>query len=200
MIRTSFHLIGACYRDICTMVVIRRVARVSLQQLRFLISRQVYSDHWSLTLGSQHNPHLLLSAGAPDRCRSINGRPYAAPAAIDLYLLPAPALSSKSAARRCCCRSTDRQRRRRTDGRTLNHYIDHALHTMRAASIIIRVTSSQLPMYLCTQVVNENVCAVFWWRWMTRCCSCIPTKPRSSSARRQWRHRLVTSPARLLLT
>jgi len=46
------------------------------------------------------------------------------------YLLQTPALSSKPAGRRCCCRSMGR-----TDGRTLDRYIDPAPHTMRAALI-----------------------------------------------------------------
>jgi len=116
MIRTSFHLIGACYRDICTMVVIRRVARVCLQQLRFLISRQVCSDHWSLTLGSQHNPHLLLSAGAPGRCRSINGtrRPQ-----LSIYIY---CLRQRSAAnQRRVAAAVDPRTDRGADGRMDGH-------------------------------------------------------------------------------
>jgi len=40
------------------------------------------------------------------------------------------ALSSKPAARRCCCRSVEQ-----TDGRTLDRFVDPALHTVRAVSL-----------------------------------------------------------------
>jgi len=67
---------------------------------------------------------MTLPAFAAERGRlqSIDSR-YAAPVAINRYLLPAPALCSKPAARRCCCRSTPQTDRRRetdeqTDGRT----------------------------------------------------------------------------------
>jgi len=51
---------------------------------------------------------------------------YAAPAAVDRYLLAAPMLQHTADADR---------RDRQTDGRTPNRYIDPAPHTMRAASI-----------------------------------------------------------------
>ena len=71
-------------------------------------------------LGCQHDTaHMLLCAVLRRRCSSA----------------PAPAIdrifSSKPAALRCCCRTM-----RRTDGRTLDSFIDPAPHTTRAASII----------------------------------------------------------------
>ena len=58
---------------------------------------------------------------------------YAAPAAVNRYLLPAATLSSKPAVRRCCCRSTG-QTERQTDGRIPDRCRDPAPHPMRAAS------------------------------------------------------------------
>jgi len=43
-------------------------------------------------------------------------------ATIDLYLLPAPDLSSKPAGRCCCCRSIAKTDKR-TDGRTLDRFV-----------------------------------------------------------------------------
>jgi len=47
----------------------------------------------------------------------------AAAAAVDRYMLSAPDLSSKPARRRCCCPSKG-QTYRRTDGRTLDRFMN----------------------------------------------------------------------------
>ena len=77
----------------------------------------------STRLSTWRYPHLLLSARHLQKISTDSW--YTASAAIDWYLLPMPALSSKPAACRCCCRST-----RQTDSWTLHK---PALHTMRAA-------------------------------------------------------------------
>ena len=78
-------------------------------------------------LSTRRYPHLLLSAGACSRYRSIAGtlRPQ-----LSIDLLPA--------ARRCCCRSTGQT----DDGRTPDRYVDPAPHTRREALI-----SSELDVF-----------------------------------------------------
>ena len=98
---------------------------------------------------------MTLLAFAAERTRRVPD--------INRYLLQTPGLSSKPAAHRRCCRSTGQ-----TDGRTHDRYINLAVHTTRAASIIgtaivlciYRIKLSLQPRALIANIVYQRVTTV----------------------------------------